>query len=221
MARKFSLLNQFMSSRSLHFYNFPNREQIIIVTVVVVMHFAVVMLWLSRPMPPTIVVQELSVSVAMQQAVVVQTTVPIAPVSQKMPVRIERVQSTPQVPELSEPVIAVQPETIPVVPVAASTAPIVDSAPDYQASYLNNPRPHYPMMARRMGWSGKVILNVEVRSDGACGDVQVFKSSGHDVLDGVALNTVRRWRFVPAQQGGQAVTQWFRVPIHFSLEDKT
>jgi len=221
MARKFLLSDQFMSSGSLHSYNFPNREQIIIVTAVVVLHFTAAMLWLSHPIPPAIVVRELSVSMAIQQAAVVQMAVPIAPVSQKMPVRLERVQSMPKFTELPEPDIAVQPETMPVVLVAVSTAPIVDSAPDYKASYLNNPRPPYPMMARRMGWGGKVILDVEVRSDGACGEIQLFKSSGHDVLDRAALNTVRSWRFVPARQGGQATTQWFRVPIHFSLEDKT
>jgi len=65
---------------------------------------------------------------------------------------------------------------------AVAAAPVIDTAPDYKAAYLNNPRPSYPMAARRMGWEGRVVLNVEVLATGYCGDANVFQSSGHDVL---------------------------------------
>jgi protein TonB len=96
---------------------------------------------------------------------------------------------------------------------------VIDTAPDYRANYLNNPRPAYPMAARRMGWEGRVVLNVEVLAEGACGGISVFQSSGHEVLDDAALRTVKGWRFVPASRAGHPVTQWFKVPIQFSLKE--
>jgi protein TonB len=38
------------------------------------------------------------------------------------------------------------------------------------------------------------------------------------VLDQAALQTVQRWRFIPAQQGGQTVAARIQVPITFKLE---
>ena len=95
----------------------------------------------------------------------------------------------------------------------------LDTQPDYQADYLNNPRPSYPMVARRMGFHGKVVLNVEVLAAGRAGQVLLHTSSGHDILDKAALQTVKTWRFTPARRFGQSVTEWFLVPINFSLED--
>jgi len=43
-------------------------------------------------------------------------------------------------------------------------------------------------------------------------------SSGSPRLDQAALDTVKRWRFVPARQGDQSVAAWVVVPISFSLE---
>jgi protein TonB len=36
-------------------------------------------------------------------------------------------------------------------------------------------------------------------------------------LDEAALVTVKKWRFVPARRGGEAVSAWVVVPIAFSL----
>jgi protein TonB len=33
------------------------------------------------------------------------------------------------------------------------------------------------------------------------------------------LRTVKGWRFVPASRAGHPVTQWFKVPIQFSLKE--
>jgi protein TonB len=100
-------------------------------------------------------------------------------------------------------------------------APVVlDAQPDYRADYLNNPRPSYPQAARRMGFQGKVVLNVEVLASGRAGQVQLHTSSGHEILDNAALQTVKTWRFSPARRLGQVVTEWFLVPVKFSLEDE-
>lgn len=104
---------------------------------------------------------------------------------------------------------------------AAPASPVrePDREPDYQAAYLKNPVPSYPMVARRMGWQGKVVLNVEVLANGLPGQIKLQQSSGHDVLDNAAIKAVSGWRFVAARQNGQAVAKWFLVPIPFILRE--
>jgi len=201
------------------------RERAGVVTLVLGMHAALWGVWMMQPEQPKLVLNEMSVSVAMQQAEVAQPQAQPEPPQPRLQPKVERTDkpvSRPAVTEIAEaaphalsvaapPVVTASP--------AVAAAPVVDSEPDYKASYLNNPRPAYPMAARRMGWEGRVILNVEVLTDGACGAVSVSHSSGHDVLDNAAMATVKSWRFIPARHAGQIVTQWFKVPIVFLLED--
>lgn len=101
-------------------------------------------------------------------------------------------------------------------PVAAPTpAPIVQ--PRFNAEYLDNPKPPYPALSRRLNEEGEVRLRVWVEIDGNATQVELARSSGFERLDRIALQTVRRWRFVPAQQGKQAVAAWVVVPISFNL----
>ncbi|WP_303785672.1 energy transducer TonB [Azovibrio restrictus] len=93
------------------------------------------------------------------------------------------------------------------------------SAPRFDAAYLHNPKPPYPLLARRRGVEGKVLLKVQVSAAGLAEQVQIAQSSGHDSLDEAALNTVRTWRFVPAQRGDTPVAAAVLVPITFKLEN--
>lgn len=97
-------------------------------------------------------------------------------------------------------------------PAAAETAPVFD------ADYLDNPAPAYPRLARRNGQQGRVILRVRVNAKGTADDVQVRASSGHEVLDDAARSTVRRWKFVPAKRAGEPVAAWVLIPISFRLD---
>ncbi len=204
----------------------PLSERVGVIALVLVIHLAVGMAWWMQPEQPAVAVNEMSVSLAMQVAPVVEPP-PVQPPEPPKPqpkverseqpttkpVQREMTERAPQVLPLAPP-----PPSVPAAP-AVATAPVVDTEPDYKASYLNNPRPPYPMVARRMSWDGRVILNVEVLAEGACGAVSVLSSSGHEVLDNAAMNTVKTWRFIPAKRAGRAFTQWFKVPINFSLEE--
>jgi protein TonB len=66
------------------------------------------------------------------------------------------------------------------------------------------------MRARRMGEQGEVLLDVYVGEDGRVSDVKLKKSSGSDLLDRTAIDTVRRWRFEPATVDGKPVAEWYR-----------
>lgn len=94
----------------------------------------------------------------------------------------------------------------------------LSSQPDFKAAYLNNPKPPYPRLAIRQQIEGTVILVVRVLPDGRPGEVRIDQSSGNSLLDDSAVKTVKSWRFVPARQGGVAVSAEVRVPIVFSLK---
>ena len=91
--------------------------------------------------------------------------------------------------------------------------------PKYNAAYLHNPSPIYPMLSRRLGEEGSITLRVHVSAEGKPTQVSVLKSSGFDRLDDSALKTVQRWRFVPASRGGDAIEADVTVPIDFKLLD--
>jgi len=90
--------------------------------------------------------------------------------------------------------------------------------PAFNASYLRNPAPRYPLIARRNGEQGTVTLRVLVTREGQPARVSIERSSGSSQLDGAALETVKTWRFVPARQGRESVEAWVLVPIVFRLE---
>lgn len=94
--------------------------------------------------------------------------------------------------------------------------PLVESR--YDVAALNNPKPPYPLAARRQGTEGRVVLRAQVLEDGRCTEVHIVRSSGHALLDASALTTVRRWRFVPATRAGKPVSSWVEVPVHFQLQ---
>ncbi len=83
--------------------------------------------------------------------------------------------------------------------------------------YATNPRPVYPAVARRKGWTGKVLLLVQVDKNGKVCQLSVDKGSGYSVLDRAALRAVRRWRFVPPGNAGREMVSEVVIPIDFRL----
>jgi len=205
------------------FFDAPSvrlRERATVVAIVAALHFAVLAAWLMRPPAAPLSAREMEVSV---------TFAPAAVHSEKRPLGLPA-KVTPIQPMLDE---TVEPAQLPAVPDAQqSNVPVVATAPaanpvevsqpevepDYKASYLNN-HLTYPLAARRMGIQGRVVLNVEVLAEGVSGEVKVHQSSGYEVLDRAALESVKGWRFVPASRAGQPFTKRFLIPIQFLLKD--
>lgn len=107
-----------------------------------------------------------------------------------------------------------------VAPTPAASAPAaVPTEPRFDVDYLDNPKPLYPAISRRLSEQGRVVLRVHVEADGRAADVQLHTSSGSPRLDQSALETVRRWKFVPAKLDQQTVAAWVLVPIAFILKD--
>lgn len=102
--------------------------------------------------------------------------------------------------------------------VSASPAPARIELPSSSADYLNNPKPAYPGLSKRLGEEGKVVLRVLIEADGSASKAEIRSSSGYDRLDQAALQTVLRWRYLPGKRNGVAEAMWFNVPINFVLE---
>lgn len=136
------------------------------------------------------------------------------PVPTPMPV----VQSVVEHAVQQVPVAVAQPAP----PAPAPAQPVAEpplELPRYNAAYLSNPPPAYPLPARRRGIEGTVLVRAEVAAGGECLRTELKKSSGAEVLDQAALEAVKKWRFVPAKRGTQAVVAWVEVPITFKLEN--
>ncbi|GAB1423195.1 hypothetical protein MASR2M16_04290 [Thauera terpenica] len=107
---------------------------------------------------------------------------------------------------------------------AVAAAPVREAAPAaltaarFDAAYLNNPAPAYPMLSRRLREEGEVMLRVLVAADGQPKRIEVRTGSGSERLDRAAEDAVARWRFVPARRGDTAVEAWVLVPIVFKLK---
>ena len=116
---------------------------------------------------------------------------------------------------------AIEASTVATAPAAPQApAPARIELPSSDAAYLNNPRPSYPALSRRLGEQGKVIVRVLIGVDGTAQQAEIAKSgsSGYERLDQAALATVRSWRYVPGKRNGVAEAMWFNVPINFVLE---
>lgn len=126
---------------------------------------------------------------------------------------------TSKEPSSSSFAVAPQPVATPAEPIAAAPAPPAPLvAARFDADYLHNPKPVYPVFSRRNGEEGKVLLKVRVSAQGTALDVAISKSSGFTRLDGAAVEAVTRWRFVPARRGDEAVESSVIVPITFAFD---
>jgi len=115
--------------------------------------------------------------------------------------------------------LTVPPAPTPVAPILASAAAPAPTQPRFDADYLDNPKPPYPAISRRLNEQGRVVLRVYVDAGGNAADVQLHTPSGSSRLDQSALDTVRRWKFVPARLGRDPVPAWVLVPVAFTLKD--
>ena len=128
-------------------------------------------------------------------------------------------------PTTPSPVEMLPVEIMPSTPVALqiSTAPVSESAPvpvtlpRFDADYLDNPAPNYPVLSRRLAEQGLVLLRVYVEPSGLAARVELKQSSGYERLDNAARSAVSHWRFVPARKGAESVGAWVIVPISFNL----
>lgn len=100
------------------------------------------------------------------------------------------------------------------IPDSPFPAPVTYALPIYK----KNIAPKYPLLARRRGYQGKVLLEVLVRKDGKAGSIRLSKSSGYEILDRAAIKGVKDWLFHPAKRGDELVEMWVEIPIRFQIK---
>jgi periplasmic protein TonB len=101
-----------------------------------------------------------------------------------------------------------------------TSRPTTGLAPGSVPVPISKPSPDYPADALRNNETGTVVVRIEVGADGTPTDVTLARRSGSRSLDRAAIKAAKRWRFRPAQRGGQAVAGAVEVPMAFSLEGR-
>lgn len=208
-------------------------ERVVILLLTIALHGLGWWVWKEATIPVTAprLLNSIEVALVSPQPVVQ----PAPPVPQPQPVTPPREIPKPQPKPKPTPVAKAQkraeakpePEESAPAPPAAPATPVPSAAPpsapfveaNYQADYLNNPRPKYPEVALQRHWEGLVTLRVRVLTDGSSGEVAIERSSGHEVLDEAAMEAAKRWKFVPAKRGEEAVATWVLIPIEFKLKN--
>ncbi len=144
------------------------------------------------------------------QPVAIADTTP----SPNAPVGVTTPQPPP--PPIAAPV-AVAPAPAPPAPPAAPAPPKVE-LPSSDADYLQNPRPVYPPLSKRLGEQGQVIHSVLIGVDGLPVSATLVKSSGFDRLDQAAYKAVMSWRYTPGKRNGVPTQMSYNAPINWVLE---
>ncbi len=135
--------------------------------------------------------------------------------------RPEPVDEAPQLVEAPpapiDPAAAAAAAPVPVTETAGAPPQAQNLAPGAQPVPLQGqmPAPQYPPVALRRGEQGTVVVRVEVDATGYPSGVTLVGRSGSRELDRAAMETVRRWRFRPAQQDGRAIPGSIDIPFDF------
>lgn len=77
----------------------------------------------------------------------------------------------------------------------------------------------YPLLARRNGWEGKVVLAMDVYVDGRIYNIQLKSGSGHKILDRSALKAVSRIQALPNMPSWQGSSPLnIHLPVIYRLQ---
>jgi protein TonB len=84
-------------------------------------------------------------------------------------------------------------------------------------AFLHREMPTYPMMARRLGREGKVMLKLTIDEQGNLLDVKVIDKAGYGFTE-AAVEAVKKSTFLPAKKDGKRIASRALLPIRFQLE---
>lgn len=93
----------------------------------------------------------------------------------------------------------------------------VDSKNFRDRNILSNPKPPYPLVSRRMREQGIAHLRLCINETGLIDNITLAKSSGYELLDQSAINTVKAWRFSKLDPTYPSI-ECYRMPVNFTLE---
>jgi len=185
---------------------------------------AAVVLSPSEPKPVEIVmptIQGVLVMAEPEEAPPPPPEPPPPPPPEKKPEPKPVPKPLPKAPPSERAVKAPEPEPPPVEkpaetkPAEPTPPPVIP--PNSDANELANPAPVYPKQSRRIREEGKVLLEILVTAKGTVGEIKLKRSSGHKRLDNAALQTIKRWKFIPASKEGKPIDYWYDYEFEFTL----
>ena len=98
-----------------------------------------------------------------------------------------------------------------------NTKSTFSSSATYKIGSAKNPHPTYPLIARKKGWEGRVLIQAEIDREGNVSKIKVLESSGFEVLDNASLETLKKWKFTPAKIGNKFVYDTVKIPVKFLI----
>jgi len=84
-------------------------------------------------------------------------------------------------------------------------------------SFLHRELPVYPIMARRLGKEGRVVLKLLIDMKGKVQDIEIIEAAGFGFTE-AAIEAIRKSSFTPAYRNGEKVAARAILPIRFNLE---
>jgi len=89
-----------------------------------------------------------------------------------------------------------------------------------EAEIMALPEPVYPVLSRKRGEQGRVVIEVEISAEGKVLKARITSSSSYPRLDSAALEAVKTAIFGPAIEYGRPVVSMTKVAYRFELEGK-
>lgn len=120
-------------------------------------------------------------------------------------------------------------------PVIVAAAPVQKAAPPAPPPAPPKPRgitapvsigaahnceKQYPPLAVRLSQEGTTTVRFLVNTDGSVSNVQVARSSGHEMLDQAAIGCAGAWRYRPALQEGRPVAAPWTTAVQWKLKNR-
>jgi len=84
---------------------------------------------------------------------------------------------------------------------------------DAKKAALAKPAPVYPLTARQLKVTGKVVVEAVVSETGVVSDVRPV--TGNPILTKPALEAVKKWKFRPFERDGKAVAALVTLSFEF------
>lgn len=98
--------------------------------------------------------------------------------------------------------------------------PASRSKPSFQpASPRSIPKPTYPLLARRRGLEGIVLIKLEINVDGVLSGFEFIPPRSSSLLEESVLASIKDIAFTPATIDGRPVQSTLSLKFRFELED--
>lgn len=75
----------------------------------------------------------------------------------------------------------------------------------------------YPKFAKRRNWQGKVLLSLRITSSGKIKNIQIDDSSGYNILDQAAINSMRKVGKLPQTASWLENDIELEIPVVYQL----